>query len=72
MTAGDRVGVVGNSGNTSEPHLHIHAQRSVSAGNETGGVTDVVGVPMLFAERGRLWSRLPLRRNSVVRVGSAG
>lgn len=27
VTAGDFLGRVGNSGNTSEPHLHIHAQR---------------------------------------------
>jgi len=25
---GDRIGAVGNSGNTTEPHLHIHAQRA--------------------------------------------
>ena len=28
IRTGDRVGAVGNSGNTSEPHLHIHAQRA--------------------------------------------
>lgn len=25
--AGDKIGAVGNSGNTSEPHLHIHAEK---------------------------------------------
>lgn len=25
VATGDRVGLVGNSGNTTEPHLHIHA-----------------------------------------------
>lgn len=25
LSTGDRIGLVGNSGNTSEPHLHIHA-----------------------------------------------
>jgi murein DD-endopeptidase MepM/ murein hydrolase activator NlpD len=25
VRSGDRLGAVGNSGNTSEPHLHIHA-----------------------------------------------
>ncbi|MNW65229.1 putative peptidase [compost metagenome] len=27
VNAGDRLGHVGNSGSTSEPHLHIHHQR---------------------------------------------
>ncbi|MFZ4453575.1 M23 family metallopeptidase [Salibacterium aidingense] len=36
---GDPIGIVGNSGNTTEPHLHIHAER------------DGEGVPMLFNER---------------------
>ena len=27
VVTGDRLGQVGNSGNTSEPHLHIHAER---------------------------------------------
>lgn len=33
---GQQIGLVGNSGNTSEPHLHIHAER------------DGVGIPMQF------------------------
>jgi len=36
---GQRIGRVGNSGNTSEPHLHIHAER------------DGVGVPLRFGGR---------------------
>ncbi|MBB5173155.1 M23 family metallopeptidase [Texcoconibacillus texcoconensis] len=36
---GDPIGAVGNSGNTSEPHLHIHAER------------DGVGVPLTFDGR---------------------
>jgi len=28
VRAGDRIGEVGNSGNSSEPHLHIHASRN--------------------------------------------
>jgi hypothetical protein len=27
VRAGDLLGEVGNSGNTTEPHLHIHAER---------------------------------------------
>jgi murein DD-endopeptidase MepM/ murein hydrolase activator NlpD len=36
---GQRIGRVGNSGNTSEPHLHIHAER------------DGAGVPLRFDGR---------------------
>ena len=31
VRSGDRIGAVGNSGNTAEPHLHIHAQRAGTA-----------------------------------------
>ena len=62
VKAGDRVGVgqalarVGNSGNTSEPHLHIHAKR----GGRPDSILDGDGVPMRF---GGKW----LIRNSVIR-----
>lgn len=62
VKAGDRVTVgqalarVGNSGNTSEPHLHIHAKR----GGKPESMLDGEGVPMRFGGR---W----LIRNSVVR-----
>ncbi|MGE6516505.1 M23 family metallopeptidase [Lysinibacillus sphaericus] len=39
LQKGQQIGLVGNSGNTSEPHLHIHA------------VKDGVGVPMRFNGR---------------------
>lgn len=32
VTTGQLLGRVGNSGNTTEPHLHLHAQRAGSAG----------------------------------------
>lgn len=54
VKAGDRVGRVGNSGNTSEPHLHIHATRPGS-----GGAMNGTGIPMLFDDRF-------LVRNSIV------
>jgi hypothetical protein len=47
----------GNSGNTSEPHLHVHAQRQVIK----DGNTEWVGVPIRFGSR---W----LVRNSLVRA----
>ncbi|ARK32351.1 M23 family metallopeptidase [Halalkalibacter krulwichiae] len=37
VEVGDFLGLIGNSGNTTEPHLHIHAEK------------DGVGVPMRFA-----------------------
>jgi murein DD-endopeptidase MepM/ murein hydrolase activator NlpD len=37
MNAGDVLGRVGNSGNTGEPHLHLHAQRSGSTGAPLSG-----------------------------------
>lgn len=43
VTAGTPVGLVGNSGNSSEPHLHIHAQTFPIL--RTPGI----GLPMTFA-----------------------
>jgi len=56
VTAGQALARVGNSGNTSEPHLHIHAKR----GGKPESMLDGDGIPMRFAGR---W----LIRNSVVR-----
>lgn len=56
VRVGDVLGRVGNSGNTSEPHLHIHAVRANS-----GGVRKGEAVPMLFD--GEF-----LTRNSTVRT----
>jgi hypothetical protein len=44
VATGDRLGEIGNSGNTTEPHLHISAQRSVGA--ET--ILDAAPRPMTF------------------------
>ena len=54
IQAGAPLGVVGNSGNTSEPHLHIHAVRAGSA--DVDGVSRKIlatgeAVPMLFDGR---------------------
>lgn len=59
ITTGDPLGEVGNSGNTSEPHLHIHAEK----GSEPGVILDGKSVPITI--EGRF-----LVRNSVFR--SAG
>ena len=37
VAVGEWLGIVGNSGNTGEPHLHIHAQRQGSAEAPLGG-----------------------------------
>jgi hypothetical protein len=44
VQTGDELGRIGNSGNSTEPHLHIHAQRSV--GEST--VADADPRPMVF------------------------
>ncbi len=37
VRVGDPIGEMGNSGNSSEPHLHIHAQRGIPEGAPFGG-----------------------------------
>lgn len=51
IASGQRIGAVGNSGNTTEPHLNVHAVRS-----ETGA-----GLPVLFD------GRFPARNATFVR-----
>ncbi|RFB03958.1 M23 family peptidase [Parvularcula marina] len=41
---GDPIGLVGNSGNTSEPHLHIHAEN----GEFDGELSDNQGIAIVF------------------------
>ncbi len=60
VRADQMIGRVGNSGNTTLPHLHIHAKR----GGNPANMLDGQGVPMKFGGR---W----LARNSVVRVRGA-
>lgn len=55
VTTGQPLARVGNSGNTSEPHLHMHAVRAGSA-----DILDGDGMPMIFD--GRF-----LVRNAVIR-----
>ncbi len=37
VTLGEKLGEMGNSGNSSEPHLHVHAQRDVPSDFPLGG-----------------------------------
>lgn len=54
---GDAIGKIGNSGNSNEPHLHIHAQ---SAGTAAAPLS---GNPMQITFDGRM-----PRRNSIFRI----
>jgi hypothetical protein len=47
VAMGAPIGEVGNSGNTSEPHLHIHAVKGRVA-DEQGITSDAEAVPLLF------------------------
>lgn len=47
ITTADVLGQVGNSGNTSEPHLHIHAER----GGTSGHILDGEAVPITLNGR---------------------
>ena len=57
VVQGQPIAKVGNSGNTTEPHLHIHAERYETDPKADNGK----GIPILFD--GKF-----LRRNSIVRV----
>ena len=51
VTEGDVIGACGNSGNTSEPHIHIHHQRQdpmMYDGKLNMGVNFVEGLPLYF------------------------
>mgnify|MGYP001398998294 CR=1 FL=1 len=48
------IGLVGNSGNTSEPHLHIHLQDQpelfvTDDSGQATGFTDALGLPLVFS-----------------------
>jgi hypothetical protein len=51
VRAGQKLGQIGNSGNTDEPHLHIHAERPA----DPNKLLDAQPVPIRFD--GRLWAR---------------
>ena len=57
VAVGDWLGSVGNSGNTGEPHLHVHAQSPGPAGAPLGGDP----LPILFQ------GRFPVRGDHIER-----
>ena len=67
VNAGAPLGVVGNSGNSNEPHLHVHAQRPGPPGMPFGGA------PLHVRFDGRFLARnAVVRRAAPERVLSAG
>ncbi len=56
VEVGDPVGRVGNSGNTTEPHLHVHAQRPVDGDAWMAGQPLVVTFEGEFFEKGSTFS----------------
>jgi len=56
IVAGASIGVVGNSGNSSEPHLHVHAQRGLPA------QAPLSGEPVAITIDGRF----PVRNDRIV------
>ena len=55
VAAGQEIGRVGNSGNTTEPHIHIHLQDmpDMFAVDENGVITsftDAIGLPLAFSD----------------------
>jgi hypothetical protein len=61
VSAGLRLGAIGNSGNSDEPHLHLHAQRAAKA----GATSMLEGDPIPVTFYGRA-----LARNDVVRTAA--
>jgi murein DD-endopeptidase MepM/ murein hydrolase activator NlpD len=49
VTESQQLGQIGNSGNTDEPHLHVHAERPV----DPTKLLDAEPVPMRFDKRSR-------------------
>ncbi len=47
MTTNTLLGQVGNTGNTSEPHLHLHVEK----GGETNTILNGVAVPFTINEQ---------------------
>ena len=50
VNAGDLLGLTGNSGNSSEPHLNTHAQNRP----EYVSTEEILGLPLVFSEASRL------------------
>lgn len=67
VEVGDRIGEVGNSGNTSEPHLHMHAMTRIEQGRPLRLRFNNITLTRRGAARAA--SGVELRRNDRVRAG---
>lgn len=68
VSAGDVVAAVGNSGNTSEAHVHIHAQTHLDMFDP-----EVAGIPLVFEgamENGQPVEQLSLQHGTIVEHSS--
>lgn len=52
VAAGEKIGKIGNSGNTLEPHLHLHVETIIEQGN-----TNLHGKPVHMRFNGRFMAR---------------
>lgn len=57
LEVGDPVGLIGNSGNTTEPHLHVHAQRPADGGDWMAGEPLTINFDGEFLPKGTVVSR---------------
>ncbi len=57
VSKGQFIGRIGNSGNTSEPHLHIHCVET----NDDEYISNGIGIPILF--EGKFYTRNTLMKN---------
>jgi murein DD-endopeptidase MepM/ murein hydrolase activator NlpD len=62
VVEGQIIGQVGNSGNTSQPHLHIHAERGR---DEDKQILEGNGVPITFGGRYLVRNSLFTGRKSI-------
>ncbi|MCU0537510.1 MAG: M23 family metallopeptidase [Hydrococcus sp. Prado102] len=60
IKTGQAIAKIGNSGNTSEPHLHIHARKPSTSSSILGGE----GVPIVFEGRFLVRNSLVYRANN--------
>jgi murein DD-endopeptidase MepM/ murein hydrolase activator NlpD len=54
VQTGQMIGLVGNSGNTSEPHIHIHLQSTpelfkIDDSGQIVALSDALGLPIYFS-----------------------
>ncbi|OJG76919.1 hypothetical protein RV10_GL003166 [Enterococcus pallens] len=61
VTVGQKLGRIGNSGSTSEPHLHIHHQRQNP--NDVPYPVLAEGLPLYFSIDGK--SEMPVKRTKI-------